>query len=202
MFKFGECWKCNTIQNSKILNHKLPFDVCQRICEYNKCDTCRNKIETMNNFDESSYWSKGNKVQRIILHLLFRNFDIDTRMDRRKYKNIIKRSTNPQRKIMKQFINISHNVDKTSYTLYGVCHVSLMYSIITRLHDTDKVLVEIERYNLKTATFRFNGFTLSKEVILKEIIRECFDFWLVGWRDYYNTTTEEIMEYVDYVFSL
>ena len=49
---------------------------------------------------------------------------------------------------------------------------------------------------------RFNDFDISKEVIVKEIIRECFDFWLVAWRDYYNTTIEEIMEYVDYVFSL
>ena len=128
----------------------------------------------------------------MILHLLFRNFDIDTNMDRRKYKNIIKRSKNPQRKIMKQFMNISHNVDKTSYTHYGVCHVSSLYGIITRLHDTNRLLAAIEEYNLKTATFRFNGFTPSKEVILKERIRECFDFWLVGWRDYHNTTTEEI----------
>ena len=141
-------------------------------------------------------------MQRINLHLLFRNFDIDTRMDRRKYKNIIKRSKNPQRKIMKQFMNNSHNVDKTSYTHYGVCHVSLMYSIITRLCDTNEALAVIEQCKLKTATFQLNGFALSKAVILKEIIRECFDFWLVGWRDYYNTTTEEIMEYVDYVFSL
>ena len=115
----------------------------------------------MNNSDENSCLSKGNKVQRIILHLLFRNFDIDTRMDRRKYKNIVKRSKNPQRKIMKQFMNISHNVDKTSYTYYGVCHVSLMYSKITSLCDTNEVLAVIEQYNLKTATFRFNEFTLS-----------------------------------------
>ena len=155
------------MQNSKILNHKLPFDLCQHICEYDKCDTCRNKIETMNNFDENSYLSKGNKVQRIILHSLFRNFDIDTRKDRRKYKNISKRSKNPQRKIMKQFMNISNNVDKTSYTYYGVCHVSLMYSIITRLCDTNEVLAVIEQYRLKTATFQSNGFALSKEVILK-----------------------------------
>ena len=47
----------------------------------------------------------------------------------------------------------------------------------------------------------FIGFAISKEVIVKEITRECFDFWLVGWRDY-NPTTEEIMEYVENVFSL
>ena len=61
MFKFGECWKCNTMQNSKILNHKLPFHLCQHICEYDKCDTCRNKLETMNNFDEDSYLSRATK---------------------------------------------------------------------------------------------------------------------------------------------
>ena len=30
----------------------------------------------------------------------------------------------------------------------------------------------------------------------------CFDFWLAGWKGYYNTTTEEVIEYVKYVFSL
>lgn len=49
---------------------------------------------------------------------------------------------------------------------------------------------------------KFGNATVRKEIIVKEIIRECFDFWLVGWRDYYNTTTEEIMEYVDHVFAL
>ena len=188
LFNFGECWKCNTMQKIKVLSHKLPFDLCQHVYEYDKCDTCRNKIETHNNFDEHSHLSKGGKVQGIILHLLSCNFDIDTHMNSRKYKNIIKRSRNPQRKIMKQFLNISHTVDKTNYTYYGVCHASLMYSIITNLHNTNKYLAEIERCNLKAATFRFNGFTLSKSVILKEIIRECFDFWLVA--------------YVEYIFSL
>ena len=96
------------------------------------------KMETTTNVDEDSYLSKGSKVQRIILHLLFRNFDIDTNMSRKKYKNIIKRSKSPQRKTMKQFMIIFHNGDKTNPTYYGVwhvsfgaCHVSLMYSAST-----------------------------------------------------------------------
>ena len=187
---------------AKVLNNKLPIDICNRVCEYDKCDKCREKIETMNDFNEDSYWSKSNKVQRILLHLYYHNHDIDTHMDRRKYKNIIRRSNNPLRKIMKYFVNIRHNVDLRTITYYGVCHESLLYSVISRLHDTQGVTEEIAYYKIKTATMRFNGFDISKEVIVKEIIRECFDFWLVGWRDYYNTTTEEIMEYVDYVFSL
>ena len=27
---------------------------------------------------------------------------------------------------------------------------------------------------------------------------QCFEFWLVGWKDYYNTTSEEFLEYVQY----
>ena len=85
---------------------------------------------------------------------------------------------------------------------HGVCHVMLLYGVIGDLSDIEEVTENIICYKIKTATTRFTGFEISKEVIVKEIIRECFDFWLVGWRDYYNTTTEEIMEYVDYVFSL
>ena len=85
---------------------------------------------------------------------------------------------------------------------HGVCHVMLLYCVIYNLTDIKELKEEIAYYQLKAATIRFNGFEISKEVIVKEIIRECFDFWLVGCRDYYNTTSEEIMEYVDYVFSL
>ena len=41
---------------------------------------------------------------------------------------------------------------------------------------------------------KFGNATIRKEIIVKETIRECVDFWLVGWRDDYNTATEEIME--------
>ena len=157
-----------------VLTSKLPIDICNRVCEYDKCDKCRNKIEDIEDFDENPEFSKLNKVQKIIIHLLYRNHIIDTIMDRRKYKNIIKRSNNPLRKIMKQFMNIRNHSDDERLMFHGVGH----------------------------ATIRFNGFEISKEVIVKEIIRECFDFWLVGSRDHYNTTTEEIMEYVEYVFSL
>ena len=85
---------------------------------------------------------------------------------------------------------------------HGACHCLLLHIVIGHLSDTEEVTERITYYKIKTATMRFNGFDISKEVIVKEILRECFDFWLVGWRDYYNTTTEEIMEYVEYVFSL
>ncbi len=201
MFKFESCWKCEEMNNVSVLNSKLPIDICNRVCEYDKCDKCRKKIIEMEDFDENPRFSKLNKVQKIIIHILYRNHDIDTIMDRRKYKNIIKRSNNPLRKIMKHFVNIRNHSDRERFMFHGVCHASLLYSVISRLSDP-KVLKEIAYYKIKTATMRFNGFEISKEVIVKEIIRECFDFWLVGRRDYYNTTTEEIMEYVEYVFSL
>ena len=134
--------------------------------------------------------------------MLYRNHNIDTIMDRRKHKNIIKRSNNPLRKIMKQLVNIRNHSDRERLMFHGVCHVMLLYCVIHNLTYIGKLKKEIAYYKIKTATIRFNGFVISKEVIVKEIIRECFDFWLVGWRDHYNTTTEEIMEYVENVFSL
>ena len=190
------------MNKTKVLNNKLPIDLCNRVCEYDKCDKCMKKVETMKDCDENRFLSKGNNVQRILLHLLYHNHDIDTYMSRRNIKNIIKRSNNPLRKIMSHFVNISKNYDKTTCYLYGVCHQSLFYSVISRLDDVVKVREEIRYYDIKIATMRFNGFDISKEVVVKEIIRKCFDFWLVGWRDYYNAPTEEIMEYVEYVFSL
>ena len=200
MFKFESCWKCDEMSNVRVLNSKLPIDICNRVCEYDKCDKCRKKIMEMENFDVA--FSKLNKVQKTIIHLKYRNFRIDTNMDRRKYKNIIRRSNNPLRKIMKQFVNISNHSDYERLMFHGVCHCMLLYAVFRSLSDIEKVKEEIAYYKIKTATIRFNGFEISKEVIVKEIIRECFDFWLVGWRDYYDTTTEEIMEYVEYVFSL
>ena len=185
-----------------VLNSKLPIDICNRVCEYDKCDKCRNKIMEEEDLDENPRFSKLNKVQKIIIHLKYRNFHIDTNMDRRKYKNIIRRSNNPLRKIMKQFVNIRNHSDHERLMFHGVCHCMLLYAVFSSLSDIEKLKAEIAHYNIKTATIRFNGFEISKEVIVKEILRECFDFWLVGWRDYYNTTTEEIMEYVEYVFSL
>ena len=202
MFKFENCWKCEEMNKVKVLNSKLPIDICNRVCEYDKCDKCRNKIEDIEDFDENPKLSKLNKVQKIMIHLLYRNHDIDTNMDRRKYKNIIRRSNNPLRKIMKQFMNIRNHSDRERLMFHGVCHVMLLYCVIRNLTDIEELKKEIACYKIKTATIRFNGFEISKEVIVKEIIRECFDFWLVGWREFYNTTTEEIMEHVENVFSL
>ena len=202
MFKFGTCWKCEEINKVRVLNSKLPIDICNRVCEYDKCDKCRNKIEDIEDFDENPKLSKLNKVQKIIIHLQYRNCHLDTNMDRRKYKNIIRMSNNPLRKIMKQFMNITTHSDRERLMFHGVCHVMLLYCVIRNLTDIEELKKEITYYKIKTDTIRFNGFEISKEVIVKEIIRECFDFWLVGWRDHYNTTTEEIMEYVEYVFSL
>ena len=202
MFKFENCWKCEETNKARVLNSKWPIDICNRVCEYDKCDKCRNKIFEIEDFDKNLKLSKLNKVQKTIIHLLYRNHNIDTIMDRRKYKNIIRRSNNPLRKIMKQFMNISNHSDRERLMFHGVCHVMLLYCVIRNLTDIEELKKEIAYYKIKTATIRFNGFEISKEVIVKEILRECFDFWLVGWRDHYNTTTEEIMEYVDYVFSL
>ena len=84
------------------------------------------------------YWSRGNKVQRILLHVYFHNHDIGTYMNRQKYKNIIKRSHNPLRKIMKQFVNIRHNVEMKTITYCGVCHESLLYGVISNLHHVEE----------------------------------------------------------------
>ena len=123
-----------------------------------------------------------------------------THMNRRKYNNIIKMSSNPRKQMMKHFVNISHNVDLNTFTYFGVNHEALLYGVISKLHDTKRVLEEINYYNIKNSAMKFGNTTIRKEVIVKEIIRECVDLWLVGWRDYCNTTTEEIMEYVEYVF--
>ena len=105
---------------------------------------------------------------------------------------------------MKQFMNITNHISYDErLTFHGVCHCRLLYAVIRHLTDIiEEVKEEIAYINIKTATMKFEGLEISKEVTVKEIIRECFDFWLVGWRDYNNTTTEEIMEYVEYVFSL
>ena len=189
------------MNNVRVLNTTLPIDICNRVCEYDKCDKCRKKILEIEDFDENPKFSILSKVQKIIIHLLYRNHNIDTNMTRRKYKNIIRRSNNPLQKIMKHFVNIRNHSDRESFMFRGVCHCLLLHGIIGHLSDIEEVTERITYYKIKSATTRFNGFDISKEVIVKEIIRECFDFWLVGWRDYYNTTIEEIMEYVEYVFS-
>ena len=78
MFKFDNCWKCEEMQKIEILSNKTQFDVCKRVCDYSKCDRCLRKLETMKDFNEHPYWSKGNKVPRILLHVYFHNHDIDT----------------------------------------------------------------------------------------------------------------------------
>ena len=135
------------MQKIEVLTNKMPFDICKRVCDYSKCDRCVRKLETMKDFDEHPYWSKGNKVQRILVHLYFHSHDIDTHMDRRKYKNIINMSNNPRRQMMKQFVNISDNVVLDTFTLFGVNHEALLYGVISNLHDTTRVLGEIEYYN-------------------------------------------------------
>ena len=123
----------------RVLKSKLPIDICNRVCEYDKCDKCRNKIEDIEDFDANPKFSKLNKVQKMIIHLLYRNHDIDTIMDRRKYKNIITRSNNPLRKIMKQFMNISNHSDRERLMFHGVCHVMLLYCVIHNLTDIEKL---------------------------------------------------------------
>ena len=198
MTAVGNAKKCKKLRYLAINCHSI---YAKKVCDYSKCDRCARKLETMNNLDEHPYWSKGNKAKKM-LHLYFQSKDMDTHMNRRKYKNIIKMSNNPRKQMMKQFLNVSKIFAVNTLTFFGVDHVSLLYGVISNLHDTEKVLEEIEYYNIQNAVTKFGNATMRKEVIAKEIIRECADFWLVGCRDYSNTTIEEIMEYVDHVFAL
>ena len=52
----------------RVLNSKLSIDICNRVCEYDKCDKCRKKILEVEDFDENPKLSKLNKVQKIITH--------------------------------------------------------------------------------------------------------------------------------------
>ena len=81
----------------------------------------------MKDFDENSCWSKGNKVQRTLLNLYFHNQDIDTHMNRRKYRKIVNMSNNPRKHMMKQFMNISNNVIFQTFTCFGVDHEALIW---------------------------------------------------------------------------
>ena len=47
MFKFESCWKCEEPNKVRVLNIKLPIDICNRVCEYNKCDKCMKKMVEM-----------------------------------------------------------------------------------------------------------------------------------------------------------
>ena len=75
----------------------------------------------------------------------------------------------------------------------------LLYAVCWHLTDIEEVKQEIAHYNITTATVRFNGFEISKEVIVKEIIRECFDF---GWSVGGIIETQQPKKLWEYVFSL
>ena len=107
----------------------------------------------MEDLDEHPRFSKLNKVQKKIIHLLYRNHDIDTNMTRRKYKNIIRRSNNPLRKIMKQFMNIRNHSDHERLMFHGVCHVMLMYCVIRNLTDIEDLKREIAYYKIKKSYY-------------------------------------------------
>ena len=79
---------------------KFQVAICNRVCEYDKCDKCRKKILETEDFDEKPQTFKVKQSANTIMHLLYRSHDTDTNMDRRKYENIIRRSNNPLRKIM------------------------------------------------------------------------------------------------------
>ena len=38
MLEFGSCWKCEEMNKVRVLNSKLLIDVCNRVCDYDKCD--------------------------------------------------------------------------------------------------------------------------------------------------------------------
>ena len=64
MFKIENCWKCEEMNKVGVLTSKLPIDICNRVCEYDKCDRCMKKIKAMEDFDECKTSSKPNKVQK------------------------------------------------------------------------------------------------------------------------------------------
>ena len=66
---------------------------------------------------------------------------------------------------MKQFMNIRNHLDDERLMFHGVCHVMLLYNVIHTLTDIEELKEEIADYKIKTATIRFNGFEISKEVV-------------------------------------
>ena len=82
---------------------------------------------------------------------------------------------------MKEFVNIRNHSDDERLMFHGVCHLMLLYVVFSRLSDIEEFKDDIEKCKIKTASIKFSGFAFSKEVIVKEIIRECFAFgWWVG----------------------
>ena len=63
MFKFEIVESEEEMNKVRVLNSKLPIDICNRVCEYDKCDKCRKKIGDIEDFDENPKLSKLNKVQ-------------------------------------------------------------------------------------------------------------------------------------------
>ena len=68
---------------------------------------------------------RGRK-RRDVLTFLFHNHDIDIRVDRRKYKNVIIRSNNPLKQAMKNLMNVRHNQAHERLMLFGVFHELLL----------------------------------------------------------------------------
>ena len=98
MFNFENCWKCEEENEVEILS-KWPIGLRRTVCDNSKRDRCMKKYDL---FGDNFHGPKrGNKAQRTLLDLYFHHHDIDTNMDRRKYKNIIKRSNNPCKQVMK-----------------------------------------------------------------------------------------------------
>ena len=64
MFKFENCWKCDEMNKVRVLNNKLPIDICNRVFEYDKCNKCRKKILEIEDFDKHPKLSKLNSVQK------------------------------------------------------------------------------------------------------------------------------------------
>ena len=79
----------------------------------------------------------------MFLHLYFHNHDIDTRADRRKYKNITnitKGSNAPPKQVMKNLMNVRHNRGNERLMLFGVCNELLLYSLSSNLLGTAKTV--------------------------------------------------------------
>ena len=207
------CVKCEKIKEQhKTLNKILPDDFCNMLCKYDTCEKCRRKIE----YFENALDKDESKISRILLHMIFHNSDVNTNIHNTCYKHIIKRSSHQHKKIMKHFLNIHngtyHRViyvdggdgevqEFITHRGGGYNHKDLIENILDDLYDLEKCRDNILEYNIKNTIFMFNGFRLRTEDIVKQIIFEIIDFWLVGRRDYYNITMEEIREYIEDVFN-
>ena len=97
MFKLSYCWKCEEIKNNhKVLNNKLPENVCDVLGKYDKCQTCKASIELNQHYEKEYTENKDHfRARKVISYLLMQfisdEYDEPT-FTTRDYRNIIKRT--------------------------------------------------------------------------------------------------------------